>query len=272
MAQTQTYTHESGREYCLGCNPMTVRTSQMRVYGDVPDQVVIPRAAWPAMIKAGSGDMGGAVRQILDQGNEGTCWEFSMHQAHMVARTLQGYNNVILDCSVCPTLIGGWNGNSIDAALVDFDLVYGCPPMSIIPRSDPTRGLYNRVQSSYPADWKVHAAQYKPQEWLHCPSFDELASAILSGHPGGMGVSWQGGGHALCVLQLVLETNGTYSLAGPNSWGTSFDSGWGAYGSSRPGWYKLSEAQVKRGLGTFGAYALVSVSPPEGQDTAPAAK
>jgi hypothetical protein len=131
----------------------------------------------------------------------------------------------------------------------------GQPPANILPGCDPVAGLHVTNTRNFPSDWKTVAGQYRviAGKWLDCPTFDALVSALIDGHPGVMGVNWQDGGHALCVL-LVTEENGTYYLHGPNSWGLEFDSGWGS-DPDRPGWYKLSERQCTA-LSQFGAYAL----------------
>ena len=113
-------------------------------------------------------------------------------------------------------------------------------------------------------------------EWVQTASPIELASSLIDGNPGVVGVSWQGGGHALEVAEVktaaqlhadieatgsddarrrrdslllpvscrdpargkqtmfdpaVIDyASGTELLfAGPNSWGTDWDSGWGSY-------------------------------------------
>jgi len=93
-----------------------------------------------------------------------------------------------------------------------------------------------------------------------------VATSLLRGQPATLGVSWQGGGHAICALKLE-QRSGVWYLAGPNSWGKNWQTGWGAYGPSLPGWWLLSESQVASNLARYGAYAVAGVTPPERDKT-----
>jgi hypothetical protein len=123
--------------------------------------------------------------------------------------------------------------------------------------SDPTKA---QTVSQLPAGWEAEAAKRKAVDgkWLSLSTPEELASALINGHACVFGVSWQGGGHALCVAEVLFE-NGQLSFAGPNSWSTAFSSGWGSY-PGRPGWFKLTTRQASQAFGGFGCYALCGVT------------
>ncbi len=248
------YVHESGREFRTGCEPRKV-FGQFPVYGQAADTALISRDEWPELIAGGCGDLSAGLKVILDQTDEPWCWAFSATQALMVARVLHGAEFEILAPDVCPIVTGEFGGNAIDAAVTQVQIPVGQPPADILPGCDPVAGAHVTSTRGFPDDWKTTAAQYRVLDgkWLDCPTFEALVSALLEGHPGVMGVDWQGGGHALCVLLVTCDEDGYY-LHGPNSWGLEFDSGWGS-DPDRPGWYKLSERQCAA-LDQFGAYAL----------------
>jgi hypothetical protein len=247
----------TGKAYGRGLLPKKLKDA-FPVYGPaagfpqyMPDQVA-------QIIANGGGDLSAGLRQVLDQGSYGLCWDFSATQALMVDRVLKGQQHVLLDVSVGPVLTGnGLNtGGAIEDMLLQVQLVTGQPPAAIIPGSDPTQARVNLDTATWPADWRTRAAGFRVVrgKWLECDSILALASAVCDGHPGVMGVDWQGGGHALCVLS-VESARGELYLCGPNSWGESWQSGWGTYGPARPGWYRLSERQCAE-VNTYGAYAL----------------
>ena len=251
----------------MGLKPRTTKLGDgtFSVFADVINP--IPRSDWPGLIADGKGDLTAGVTWILDQGPYGDCWAFSETQTEMINRVLQGPAPVVLAPDVAVFTCGEYNGGGIDDALNQVMIPFGLPPASLCPGCDPVAGARKRYARDWAGiDWKTAAAAYKVPagEHLDCSTFDDLTTGILSGHPATVGVNWQGGGHAICAAQVLIEDGKVY-LAGPNSWGSSFSSGWGAFGPAKPGWWKLSENQLMSGFQTFGAWCLTGqvVSPSE---------
>src|SRR5208283_351380 len=74
--------------------------------------------------------------------------------------------------------------------------------------TDPTRALTKRSKSLWPTGWQQNAAErvVPAGEWTQTNSPIELASGLIDGNPGVVGVSWQGGGHALEVAEVKTAT------------------------------------------------------------------
>jgi hypothetical protein len=256
-AMNMQYEHENGETYALGCLPRrTALGESFPVYGPAEDMPLLDRTGIEAAVAAGRGDNSAGLRQILDQGNLGLCWAYSATQALMCDRVLKGMDYVALDVSICPIETGNSlnSGGAIEDALLKVQLVSGQPPAALV-GSDPTKAKLNLRQSTWPANWKAEAAKYKVLngKWADCADILAAASALIDGHPVIFGTDWQGGGHALCAL-VAGVVNGKIHLRGPNSWGTSWASGWGSW-AGHPGWFDLSESQLGA-LGQFGCYAL----------------
>jgi len=215
----------------------------------------IPQTEWADRIAAGQGDLSAGCKVILNQANYGDCWAFSETQAEMVDRALQGHSLVVLAPDPMVWITGNYNGGAIDDGLLQVMIPYGLPPASLCPQCDPVAGHRARDEHEWPASWKTSAAGYKTPktEYLDCASPDELVTGIFNGHPAVVGVDWQGGGHAICALQ-VLEVRKQFYLAGPNSWGEQWASGWGSFGTKKPGWWLLSLQHISGGFGQMGAW------------------
>jgi hypothetical protein len=248
---------ESGRQYGRGCNPKPLQ-SGLPLYGPAAGFPTYSLDQIAALVAKGAGDLSCGLKVILNQGRYGLCWDYAATQALMVDRVLKGQAFTLLDVSVGPVLTGnGLNtGGAIEDMLTKVQLITGQPPASIIPGSDPVNAKLNLNTRQWPANWKEVAAGYKVLQgkWLECPTVVAMASAIIDGHPVVMGVNWQGGGHALCVLKVSVEKS-ELQLWGPNSWGADWQSGYGAAGPEMPGWYKLSASRCQA-MDSYGAYAL----------------
>ena len=245
------YLHESGRLFYTGCERPKY-AGRFAAYS--ASQPTYSLADIFAKITAGYGSLFGLVWTILDQGEKPWCWDYSATQCMMLAiRALFG-EKVLLDTSCGPIVTGVRGGNSIDAMLQEVQLVTGQPSAGFV-GSDPTQAVTVR---RLPSGWQMNAALRKAIKWLALSTPEDLASALINGHPCVFGINWQGGGHALCVAE-VSALNGALIFAGPNSWSLAFDCGWGSY-PGRPGWYQLTAAQCSDAFGQFGCYALVGVT------------
>lgn len=266
------YTNSDGQQYTLGCMPM-LHAGALQNY-QAAGQPVYTRQQIAGYVKAGKASLHTQCWVILSQGSRGDCWAYSATQAMLVKLYSQYGQKLLLDTSVGPVLTGQYNGGSIDSMLLQVQVPVGQPSAEYM-KTDPRIAKVNLNQRSWPSGWKAEAAHHKAIEgkWLQLKSPEELASAIICGHPCSIGVSWQGGGHAIAVLEVSVASDGSLDFSGPNSWGSNWQSGWGSYGSSRPGWWKLNEKRLGRTtFGGFGAYALTAVidTTLKRADTAPA--
>ncbi len=258
----QTYRHEDGTIYQLGCEKpkypyVFAYTSAAQVYD------------LPTILKAIADGRGSLVRwcyQILNQGSKPWCWAYSGTQTLMVLLNQLFGDKTILDPSMGPAITGVHGGNAIDAMLEEVQSKYGQFPAALT-GSDPINAKTNINQRSWPSAWKAEAAKRTAvvDSVLRCHSALALASALIDmgptdpNRPCDVGVSWQGGGHALTCLEVGSHDGASLFFAGPNSWSTSFNSGWGSY-PGRPGWWMLTDNQMAATFSSngFGAYCLVA--------------
>ena len=255
----QTYRHESGQVFMLGCE-LPSHPGKLSVYGD--SAPVYDRQTILDQIAKGNGSLYKYCYQILDQGQRPWCWAYSGTQTLMVLLNMLYGDKAILDPSMGPAITHVSGGNSIDAMILEVQSVTGQATASFM-KTDPTISKTNTNVRTWPTGWEAEAAKRKgiATDRKVCDTILSLASALLEmpgdpARPGDIGVSWQGRGHALTCLEVGSDDGKTLYLAGPNSWGTQFSSGWGSY-PGRPGWYKLTERQLGGTFGGFGAYALV---------------
>ena len=261
----QTYRHESGRVYMLGCEKPRFRKRFARYTSAAPVYDL------PTILKAiadGRNSLLAWLYVILDQGQKPWCWDYSATQTLMVLLNKLYGDKTVLDTSVGPVLTGVFGGNSIDAMITEVQSVYGQPDAKFM-GTDPVNAKTNTHKMQWPAGWQAEALKRKGEDStkLICTNELQLASALIDmgqgdpQHPGTIGVDWQGGGHALCVLEVGSDDGQNLFFAGPNSWSTSFDSGWGSY-PGRAGWWKLTAAQVASSFADngFGAYVLMDAA------------
>ena len=254
------YIHENGTKYGLGCERPQFACDAYCDTQPVYDLPTILQA-----IKDGRNSLAQWCYTILDQGQTPWCWAYSGSQTLMVLLNQLFGDKTILDPSMGPVITGVRSGNSIDAMLLQVQSVYGQFPASLT-GSDPTAAKTNTRQNSWPANWKDEAAKRMVvvDSVVRCHSELALASALVTvgadpNRPCDVGISWQGKGHALTCLEVGSDDGKTLFFAGPNSWSTSFDSGWGSY-PGRPGWWKLKASQMGDAFVSsgFGSYCLVA--------------
>ncbi len=156
---------------------------------------------------------------INNQGQYPYCWAFSTVQMAEACLNLAFGDTTVLDPSIGPIVTDSiGEGNSIDAFWTEVAKVYGIPSAAEM-GTDPIHSKIINSARGLPDDWKSYAAKRMAIESVECPDFLALASAILNDHPGELGVSWQGGGHAIGCLEIGLQSDGkSLYMATPGTW------------------------------------------------------
>jgi hypothetical protein len=231
----------------------SVRESAMPVY-DRPTIISKLQAA------------GGKVRlpftgPIYNQCSFPYCWNFSTIQMVRLALELADGDSTLLDCSLAPSLCDSiGSGDSIDDCWKKVVVPYGAPTAAFF-GTDPTNADSMKWNpSQWPAGWQANAALRKGLELFTVDDFLGLASGVLNGHPGLLGVDCEGGGHAIGYAEVGLQQDGqSLYMATPGTWGGDYASGWAAY-PGMPGWYRLTEDQCGAAFnGGYGAYVICGV-------------
>lgn len=197
------------------------------------------------------------VRYILNQASRPWCWAFAATQVYMVQAAIQGKPCPLLDPCVAPYVTHEHGGNSIDAALIKVQAVYGTPSASVT-GNDPVKGT--PLIARLPAAWKDDAAKHlvPALHWLRVTSLADCITALANAHPIAIGTNMWGGGHAVPVLEASPSPSGNQVLlSGPNSWGADWANDKWSY-PGRPGWWQapaeaVADAWTNSG---YGAYAL----------------
>jgi len=194
----------------LGCNPRKSR------FGDcckplADEMEVISRDQWASLL--GNVGLRNKVKQIIDQGNYGSCATCSTSQAVMIAREVSGQPFVFLNpLSIYRVTSGGRdNGSSIDENL-EFARDTGILPESYWPYS---KGF----KASPPIGWEDVAAGYRIDEFFDIANEEQVGTALLMAMPVVFG--WQG--HSCVLTRLLSTTTAEYA----NSWGDWGDNGFG---------------------------------------------
>jgi hypothetical protein len=190
----------------------------------------IPRDQWPGLI--GTVSLRPRVRQVLNQGSNGSCATESTTQGVMVARDVAGLPFDLLNpLSIYRFTNGGSdNGSNIDSNLVHARDV-GILPESYWPRSKGWR-------ASPPDGWKEVAKRYRIREFFDIASIGEAGTALLKGY----GVVFGWNGHSCMLTTLLSPTTAEYI----NSWGAWGDKGFG----------KINLASINLGYGMFAVTAV----------------
>lgn len=172
---------------------------------------IIRRDQWGGLI--GTVSLRHKVKQILDQGSNGSCATESTTQSEHIVRAVAGLPFVLLNpLSIYRVTSGGRDqGSSIDENLV-FARETGILPESYWPRSKGFR-------TTPPDGWQDVAADYKIDEFFDVSSIDEVGTALLRGFPVVFG--WEG--HSCVLVELLSDIEALYA----NSWGDWGDEGFG---------------------------------------------
>jgi hypothetical protein len=251
------YEHDDGQQFGTGCRPPK-HPECFAIYGEAEGQRIYTRDQLKQKQEEGKNSLAPWVVAILNQIQHPWCWTFMSVGIEMSALWLAGMEKVILDPAFNVKITGEYGGNAIDAAIMEVQTEVGAITAEYS-GNDPVGGDVspNRI----PRDFKVEAAKrIVPRDrWVRLPSIEAMCSAIADGKPCGWGVDWQGGGHALQVMEYQMVGH-DIDVLGPNSWGKGYSSGYRAV-EGRPGWYHIPERSL-RGCwdgACFGAYALCGV-------------
>jgi len=247
------YRHDDGQLFGTGLQPARF-SHLLTAYAD--DMPVYDRPTIAQKIAEGKGDLSGWVLHILNQTQHETCWAHATTLL-MMKLAMLGYEDVVLDPTIGALLFGD-EGNSIDTMITQVQTTFGQPDAAYT-GNDPVAGRED--PSIIPADWKTQAAKrIVPQKaWRRLASVEEVASALIDGHPCCWGLAWQGGGHAQAVAKVTVDAAGKLTFYDPNSWGVSYQSGYRAVGPSMPGWSLIHESVTGATFGgeaPYGAYCL----------------
>ena len=192
---------------------------------------IVPREDWE---KFKDTNVKPFIKQVLNQGSNGSCATESTTQATMICRAEQGLPFVLLNpLFIYNTTSGGRdNGSSIDENL-QFAREHGIAPESVWPRS---KGFKAR-----PSDEAVkEALKYRIEEFYDIQTIEEFVSCLLKGFP----VVWGANGHSVCKVVHLNDKEGV----DVNSWGTD----WGTDGFGVWAPYRQINWQ-------YGAWAVRSV-------------
>ena len=187
--------HHEGHEYHCGCKPRLHR-GLLATYRSLAATYSLAQIV--QSIAAGKGSLAEWVWVILDQGQYGDCWDYSeLNALHTKLNMLYG-EKVLLDASMAVVLTGQYDGGGIDSAIAQVFSVTGVATAAFM-GTDPTKAITKRKKSLWPAGWQDNAAirTVPDGDWSDTSDSLELASAIIDQNPAIVGVSWQGGGHAL---------------------------------------------------------------------------
>lgn len=188
---------------------------------------MIPQSRWIELIKLqdGAGWLEHRLREMKNQGSEGSCVGNATTTAHQVRQAVEwGDDNVRLlsaislyrQCASGPKT--GSNLGDVMRAIVTV----GALPLDTCPRAR-VDVVQRRYQITHPATgyyttptagWKTTAAFFRVDEWWSLSTLDEIVSASLCGYP----VIGGRDGHCVCFLRWLLDGSNMF-FTYVNSWG-----------------------------------------------------
>lgn len=249
--------------------PMAKDTDHWRakgVYGDFPNQPMLPRSQWRPY------SMRKWVWDILDQDGVGACNAFCTVTTIHGTRARQGLKHRRISAGY---LYGNINGQTDDGSALDDALKWmhdhGSP-------WETTVGMLEWRRRQWAPGAAEEAKQNLILEAYWCPTFDHLASAVLSGYFCNTGIWWgqndgvdsngflnpsprgQRGGHSIPAVGLFPYKGNLWAYETANSWGTN----WGDNGYA-----KIPETRVSSDGMSSGMWAVCAVSVPEVPDDLP---
>lgn len=181
----------------------------------------IPRAQWPALIKAGQGSfLSDLVKQqgipSKDQNGLSLCWSYGSTGCVEVRRATMGLPYKDLSAESVAGPCTGWRNqggyaseafNQIEKAGI-CEASFMDKPHSLSP-------------SRWKAGWQENAKLHETVQWYEIgKSFDEVITCLLNRIPVAAGLDWWG--HLVMFLDPVLLPDGSVGVLFRNSWGDSY--------------------------------------------------
>jgi hypothetical protein len=248
----------------LGNNPAPIQGSY-RVYGDGPEQPLLPRSQWEGFAALfGEDHPALSVIGVADQGGVGMCNAAATAKALEFARWEQGLGMVRLSAGdLYHRICGGRDeGSTLEDGLAEagngIATTQTCP--------------YSRWQTSDLAA-AAERADYKAEEFFLCPTFEHQFSAACMGFAVITGIPWYAeynpdselwlppgrrsvGGHAIFGYAPAART-----VRGKLQFGIRHLQSWGdSYG--RHGRFVIPESAYESSIGGWWAVRQVTASGP----------
>lgn len=196
---------------------------------------VLPRSQWRTTRRRA------CVRHIFDQ-LDGMCTSNGATGQVMALREAAGLPFEILAPSTLYGQHSNWGTGSSLAENIDALIETG------VCSADVAGGEQPWPLSKLPATWKQDAARYRlvgSEVWDLDGDFGAVVTAIMLGWFPLIGLRWPGGGgHSVLATDVIVEA-GQVAIAGPNSWGATWNG---------DGFYTLTERECSS-MGSHGAYA-----------------
>lgn len=224
-------------QFTYGCAPpSSLDLRLMRAGPSYEDMLgIINRDEWGDRVREiddSDTGMDWLVAYILNQGQEGSCVGNMESQGLQVLDAAQnGVGNVIPLSAISAYKQIGSSPNS--GAMVD-DAMEAALATGVLPLDTPAnRTKYGQhvmpatgFYSPWPSGWKATAASFRLMEKFIIRSVDGIISALLRGHPVGVGRA----GHSILYLRPMFKNRNYGSLSSllvkyVNSWGDWGDAG-----------------------------------------------
>lgn len=206
------------------------RDYELNPYGSMEwptfsSNAIIPRSAWPDMIKEGNAKKLWSLHHhrlqkvpIMNQGRTNLCWINAVVGALMTARARTGLPTVNLSSASAGAPgknyrnVGGWTGEAIR-----YIKQYGLVPHDQWPN--------DAINNRYFAPTREIAKQFNMGSWweLRRRNFDELMTCLLLGFDVAVGLQWWG--HAVFYAAPVQIGANAFGVVCVNSWGERWENG-----------------------------------------------
>lgn len=259
-----------GKERFLGNNQPFLLTEPKKmkgVYGDFPNQPMYTRSQWKPKT------MRRFVPEILDQDGIGACNAFCTVMCCHVRRNIDG---LPYRCLSPGYLYGNINGGRDEGSNLEDALNWMKDHGTCYKE---TVGMLD--WRSRPSAAKEEAKSNIILEAYWCPTFDHLASAVLSDFACNTGIWWgdydkpdsngwlpgsargNRGGHSIPAIGIFPQPGGStrWGYETANSWGTNFGDN---------GFCKIPESRVTSDGMSAGMWAICATSVPEVPQDLPA--